>query len=231
MTGRIQIIDDDQFLTQSLARLLVGQGNQVSWAHTVEEGRAMIDQQPPDLLILDLSLPDGDGLALCRHLRDRYSFPIMMLTSSGDSIDKVVGLEAGADDYLAKPFDVHELTARIKAILRRNNQYGLGRASGNQIIRFGEFALNQDSRTVEVGGMPVPLTQTEYDLLLYFVNRPGLALERDKIFQAVWGFNSEFASNSLDVLVYRLRAKLKQAGIDDALTTIRGFGFKFQPPS
>ncbi len=231
MSARIHIVDDDQFLTKSLSRLLEGQGHKVDGAHSVEDGWRLVNQEPPDLLILDLSLPDGDGLALCRRIRVQHRFPILMLTSRGDSIDKVIGLEVGADDYLTKPFDAHELVARVKALLRRQNEYApvVSRPTGSH--RFGDMCVDLDSRVVSVGETPLELTHTEFDLLAFLVMRPGMAVDRNEIFRAVWGYDSEFSSNSLDVLIYRLRSKLKESGGGEPVLTVRGFGFKFQPPT
>lgn len=229
MSGRILIIDDDFFLTQSLTRLMQGQGYEVSSANTIEDGWKAIGTARPDLLILDLSLPDGDGLTLCRRIRTEHKFPILMLTSRGDSIDKVIGLEVGADDYLTKPFDAHELAARVKAMLRRHTEYATlsSRPSGSKT--FGEITLDFDARVLLISGKEVALTQTEFDLLAYLAERAGIAQDRDEVFRAVWGYDSEFSSNSLDVLVYRLRTKLRDAKAGDPLVTVRGFGFKFQP--
>lgn len=229
MNGRILIIDDDFFLTQSLTRLMQGQGYEVSSANTIEDGWKSIGAAQPDLLILDLSLPDGDGLTLCRRIRNEYKFPILMLTSRGDSIDKVIGLEVGADDYLTKPFDAHELAARVKAMLRRLTEYSTSNLRSTGTKTFGEISIDFDARALTVSGNEVRLTQTEFDLLAYLAERAGVAQDRDEVFQAVWGYDSEFSSNSLDVLVYRLRTKLRDAKAGDPLVTVRGFGFKFQP--
>ena len=228
MNGKILIIDDDQFLTKSLARLMEGQGHEVQSSNTIDDGWTTLSKSPPDLLILDLSLPDGDGLTLCRRIRTQYKFPILMLTSRGDSIDKVMGLEVGADDYLTKPFDAHELAARVKALLRRQTEYGTSATPGTP-MEFGNIEIDPSARVLRVKGVEVTLTQTEFDLLVHLASRPGIAQDRNEVFRAVWGYDSEFSSNSLDVLVYRLRTKLKEAGAPDVLLTVRGFGFKFQP--
>lgn len=228
MKGKILIIDDDQFLTKSLARLMEGQGHEVGSANTIEDGWRSLSQSPPDLLILDLSLPDGDGITLCRRIRTQFKFPILMLTSRGDSIDKVMGLEVGADDYLTKPFDAHELAARVKALLRRQTEYGSAATPGAP-LELGAIQIDPSARVLRVNGAEVTLTQTEFDLLFHLASRPGIAQDRNEVFRAVWGYDSEFSSNSLDVLVYRLRTKLKEAGAPDVILTVRGFGFKFQP--
>lgn len=222
------MVDDDRFLTRSIGRILEVQNFQVEVAHTLEESRNKIVLHPPDLLILDLNLPDGDGLKLCRNLRQEFTFPILMLTSRGASVDKVVGLEAGADDYLVKPFDPFELVARVKALLRRQNNYDKRTSPGNGgLIVRGQLVIDLAARLASIKGEPLSLTQTEFDLLHHLADTPGKAIHRDQIFEAVWGYSPDFSSNSLDVLMYRLRAKLRAAAQSDLIQTVRGYGFRF----
>ncbi len=222
----ILVVDDDQFLTLSLSRLLVSQGCGVRVSHSIEDGWKQVQIQEPQLLVLDLSLPDGDGIELCKRIRTKYNFPVMMLTSRGESIDKVIGLDVGGDDYLTKPFDAHEFVARVKALLRRHQTYSTQPKAGG-LLEVGSLMLDLTARTASANETQLTLTHTEFDLLAYLVARPNQALHRDEIFSSVWGFSSEFSSNSLDVLMYRLRKKLSQADSALQIKTVRGHGFKF----
>jgi DNA-binding response OmpR family regulator len=227
MSEQILVIDDDQFLAQSLSRLFEGQGYQVRATHGIEEGWEKMEESAPELIVLDLGLPDGDGVALCRRLRGRFTCPVLMLTSRGESIDKVIGFEAGADDYLVKPFDPHELLARVKALLRRQNDYARRAPEGSgKLIVAGPLAIDLEARIATVGDAKLALTHTEFDLLAHLASNLGRAIHRDHLFNAVWGYSSDFSSNSLDVLIYRLRAKLRTAGGGDPIKTVRAYGFR-----
>lgn len=225
MTGHVLILDDDQFLVSSLNRLLSSSGFSVTCAHGISEGRSILASHRPDLLVLDLSLPDGDGIDFCREVRKSFDFPILMLTSRSESIDKVLGFEVGADDYLTKPFDPHEFIARIKALLRRHKAPERTSKDG-AVISLGNVELDTAKRTVFVAGSALALTQTEFDLLHYLVERKETAIPREKLFESVWGFSSEFTTNSLDVLMYRVRTKLSNANAGVVIHTVRGFGFR-----
>lgn len=224
MSESILLIDDDPFLVSSLSRLLTTSGFAVTSAQTIEDGWNQIQTREPALAILDLSLPDGDGNDLCRRIRTKWEFPILMLTSRAESIDKVTGLGLGADDYLTKPFDPHELVARIRALLRRAGKNG---GPGNE-IKVGDLSVNLHSREVVVNGQAIQLTQTEFEVISYMAQNRDRVMHRDQIFQAVWGYDSEFASNSLDVLIYRIRTKLKAAGGREYIGTVRGYGFRLK---
>lgn len=221
----ILVVDDDLFLVTSIRRLLVANNYQVECAHRVDAAWQMILADQPDLMILDLSLPDGDGNELCQRIRTRFDFPILMLTSRSDSIDKVTGLGLGADDYLTKPFDPSELIARIQAILRRTK----GSAKqGGKSLTLGNIELNLAEHEFRIGGEALALTHTEFNLLAYLVQHSSQAVSREELFRAVWGYEAEFASNTLDVLVYRVRNKLKLAHGDHTIGTIRSHGFRLK---
>lgn len=221
----ILVVDDDLFLVTSIRRLLVANNFSVESAHRVDTAWQMILANQPDLLILDLSLPDGDGNELCQRIRTQFDFPILMLTSRSDSIDKVTGLGLGADDYLTKPFDPSELIARIQAILRRTKG---GSVSAVKSITVGNLSLSLSEHEFSVEGNLLALTHTEFNLLAYLTQNSSRAVSREELFRAVWGYEAEFASNTLDVLVYRVRTKLKVAKADHTIGTIRSHGFRLK---
>lgn len=226
--AEILIIDDDPFLADSVRQLLAKEGFGVRKAHTAGEGYELVVQDQPDLLILDLSLPDQDGVSLCRRLRARWTFPILMLTSRTNTIDKVVGLEVGADDYLTKPFDGQELVSRVRAQLRRASEYlGSAKASGNTVA-IGCLNINRDAHEVRVNDQKVDLTETEYKIIDYLAANRGRAISREQLFEEVWGYEIEFSSNTLEVLIYRLRQKLEKLGCPPVIQTLRGYGYKLE---
>lgn len=222
----ILVVDDDLFLVTSIRRLLVANNFQVECAHRVDTAWTMILSNQPDLLILDLSLPDGDGNELCQRIRTQFEFPILMLTSRSDSIDKVTGLGLGADDYLTKPFDPSELIARIQAILRRTK--GASRSTIKS-LEVGNIELSLSEHEFRVGEHLLMLTHIEFNLLAYLVQNASRAVSREELFRAVWGYEADFASNTLDVLVYRVRNKLKIAEADHTIGTIRSHGYRLKP--
>ncbi|MBS1721169.1 MAG: response regulator transcription factor [Armatimonadetes bacterium] len=223
----VLLLDDDQFLTESISRLLVTHGFQVRTAHSGGDGIQSIHEEAPDLLVLDLSLPDQDGLTLCRKIRTKWRFPILMLTSRGTSIDKVVGLEVGADDYLTKPFEAPEFLARCRALLRRSTEYAVNQAE-QDVLTVGPLQLDLIAREARVDDHPIVTTDTEFRILEYLARNTGRALSREQIFEHVWGFDIEFSSNSLEVLIYRLRQKLDAHQAGKLIHTLRGFGYKLQ---
>lgn len=225
--NEILVIDDDAFLRDSLRRLLSSNGFAVRVAAAARDGFMAIAESAPDLLILDLSLPDEDGLTLCRRIRAKWKFPIVMLTSRSDLLDKVVGLEVGADDYLTKPFEARELIARVRANLRRQTEYLPSRGQ-DDVIEIGPLKLDPASRRATLHDNPVTLTALEFRLLHYFVANSGRVLEREALFETVWGYEEEFNSNSLDVFVYRLRTKLEKASGTKLIHTVRGYGYRFE---
>jgi DNA-binding response OmpR family regulator len=224
----ILIIDDDRFITDSVGRFLTSHGYEIRRCHTAGDGFRAISEDQPDLLVLDLGLPDQDGISLCRRVRSQWSFPILMLTSRGESMDKVVGLEVGADDYLTKPFDANELLARIRALLRRVTEYRLPRDLIEEETRVGPLVVNHTARKVTLQGMPLEATETEFKILAYLAVNAGRAISREMLFETVWGYDIEFSSNSLEVLIYRLRQKLEVLGEKGLIKTLRGYGYKLE---
>lgn len=226
MSPHILVVDDDRFLAENVQKLLTQQGYDVGTAKSGEEALQSIVSRQPDLLVLDLGLPGVDGISLCRRIRSKWRFPVLMLTARTDAMDKVIGLEVGADDYLTKPFEPSELVARVRAHLRRSTEYQ-GEPVADTKVVVGRLVIDSDSRDAFVDGEAASLTTKEFDLLLYLGQNAGRALSREVLFEQVWGYDIAFSTNSLDVFVYRLRQKLP-GGAGDYLQTVRGFGYKLQ---
>jgi len=226
MSATILVIDDDRFLAGSISKLLTGEGHRVRLAHSGQDGLLAIVESVPDLVILDVGLGDTDGFAVCRQIRAKWRFPIIMLTARGDLIDRVVGLEVGADDYLVKPFQPTELTARVRASLRRSTEYavsdGVPRESG-----IGALVVDQDKRDASMNGSWLKLNNKEFQLISHLWANRGRVVSREALFDHNWGYEISFNSNSLDVYIYRLRQKI-EANPDrpEYLHTLRGFGYK-----
>ncbi len=220
------VVDDDAEVRELTGEYLRRQGFEVSLAEDGEDmDRQMLDVQP-DLLVLDLMLPGEDGLSIARRLKASGHLPIIMLSAHGDPIDKIVGLEVGADDYIAKPFDPRELLARVRAVLRR-----LEPPPGNDPdapVRFGQFEFNLKSRSLYRGGEAVRLTRREFELLEVFVTHPDRVLERDQILDLLGGVEMEAFDRSVDVRVARLRSRIEDNPAEPVyLKTVWGKGYLF----
>ena len=227
MTARLLLIDDDIRLTGMVGDYLRSNGYEVDCAGTLAQGRERLRGQPYDALVLDLMLPDGDGLELTKELRadPRHKrLPLLMLTARGEPLDRVVGLELGADDYLPKPFEARELLARIKALLRRAHP----EPDGDEVLRFGRLEVDLGARQARIGGQACDLTGHQFDLLVVLAQSAGRVLSRDQIMDALKGHPMEAFDRSIDVHVSRIRACIE----DDAKTpkrvlTVRGAGYVF----
>ncbi len=225
MNARILLIDDDRFLLENIARLIQAEGFEVRTASDGAEALRLVEEFHPELAVLDVGLPDTDGMSLCRTLRKHWRFPIIMLTALSESGEKIQGLEAGADDYLTKPFDPGELMARVKAQLRRAQEYA---TPGGQMV-IGGLVVDQAGRTVTVDGRSLELTNKEFALLAHLGGNVGKVVSREELFSHSWGFDISFGSNSLDVYIYRLRRKLEpQPDRPRYLHTIKGYGYKLE---
>lgn len=224
----ILIVDDEPAVCESLSRTLRFEGYEVSIAHEGATALAMIRSQRPDGVILDVTMPVLGGLDTCRVLRaDGDLTPVLMLTARDDVTDRVSGLDAGADDYLAKPFALQELLARVRALVRRGGYVDATPAgeSSAQELRFADLVLHVGTREVRRGDRPLGLTRTEFSILETFLRHPRLVLSRSTMFRHVWGYDFGTASNGLDVYISYLRRKLEAAGERRLLHTVRGVGY------
>jgi DNA-binding response OmpR family regulator len=230
---QLLMIEDDARLAQMVGEYLERSGFGVTHAIDAKAGLSVLQDPPagtlPDLLILDLMLPDIDGLEVCRRVRampgEAGKVPVLMLTAKGDPMDRIVGLELGADDYLPKPFEPRELLARIRAILRRRTD---GAPPAAKTLRFGSLEIDRDARTVTVNGKPAELTSYQFDLLVVLAERSGRVLTRDQIMEAVRGRELEAFDRSIDVHMGRIRAAIEaDAKNPKRILTVRGVGYVF----
>jgi two-component system, OmpR family, alkaline phosphatase synthesis response regulator PhoP len=224
----ILVVEDDQAVRLSLRVAFERQGFLVEEAATGAAGLARVASQPPDVVILDLMLPDVDGIELFRRLRRQQpDLPVVMLTARGDEVDRIVGLELGADDYVPKPFSPRELIARVRAVLRRSTR---GSGDESDTWRLRGLVIHPQKRTVAMGGREVFLTRTEFDLLLYLAQHAGNVATRDELVQAVWGYVTEGESRLLDSHIRHLRAKIEpEPRSPRYLVTVRDVGYKLNP--
>jgi two-component system response regulator VicR len=223
---RLLLIDDDRFLLRALENLLSAEGYFCQAAVTAEEARAALRGEPFDMVILDVGLPDQDGISLCRQIRTRHRMPILMLSARGDNADKVVGLEVGADDYLTKPFMPRELIARVRAQLRRALEYSQPSEPNNQIA-IGSLLIDMDSRDALCAGRPAHLTGREFALLHFLARHRNRALATEWIFENVWGYGAALGVKTLAVFVRRVRCKIEADPENPRfLQTVRGYGYK-----
>ena len=230
-TPKILVIEDDRFLIEQLKRLLELQGYSVRAVTSGEEGLSALESSAFDLVILDLGLPGIDGVATCRRLRAEWKMPVLMLTARTDALDKVIGLEVGADDYLTKPFEAPEFLARVRAQLRRQIEYTSPTSKTEAEIVVGDLVIDIERRQALFLAKPLELTHKEFEILLYLAQNLGRAIGREQLFEHIWGYEMEFNSNSLDVYVYRVRKKLEGvAETPDYIQTLRGFGYKMVSP-
>ena len=229
MNQHLLMIEDDVRLAHMVSEYLGQSGYTVAHAGDGHSGLAELAANPPQLVILDLMLPDMDGLEVCRRIRALQGTlaqtPVLMLTAKGDPMDRIIGLEMGADDYLPKPFEPRELLARIRAVLRRHGEGAP--ATGNQ-LRFGSLEIDRDARTVNVAGQLCDLTSYQFDLLVALAERAGRVLTRDQIMEAVRGRELDAFDRSIDVHMGRIRAAIElDAKAPKRILTVRGVGYVF----
>jgi DNA-binding response OmpR family regulator len=218
MSGTVLLIEDEESIATLVRAYLERDGYKVVWARSGGDGLAELPRHAVRMIVLDIGLPDVDGFEVCRQIRSRSSVPILMLTARDDEIDRVAGLEVGADDYVGKPFSPRELVARIKAILRRVDGEG-----PQERLVLGDIELNAAAREVRVAGRPVDLRAKEFDLLAFLMENRGVVVSRDTLLDRVWGMEYAGGSRTVDVHVAQLRSKL---GRPNLIRTIRGAGYK-----
>jgi two-component system, OmpR family, phosphate regulon response regulator OmpR len=229
VSERVLLIEDDSRLAGMVVEYLGKAGYRVIHAETGTRGLALHEREPVDVVILDLMLPDTDGLDICRRLRARSDGPILMLTARGDPMDRVIGLEMGADDYLPKPFEPRELLARLRAILRRSrSRGGANEGQASDVLRYGRLEIDRGAREVRLDGAPCALTGYQFALLLALAEHAGRVMSRDALMDAVKGEQLEAFDRSIDVHVSRIRAVIE----DDPrkprrIITVRGIGYVF----
>lgn len=236
-TARVLVVDDEPDVRDTLKDYLVAHGYDVAEAESGESMRAALQQVVPDVVLLDIGLPGEDGLSLARYLRERYNLAIIMVTGAGEVVDRIVGLEVGADDYVSKPFDLRELLARVKSVLRRyrSDAPDAGtrhEAAAERRFPVGECVLDVESRRL-LGpeGDEVPLTAMEFDLLKVFAERPNRVLSRDQLLNLTCNRDWDPYDRSIDIRVARLRRKIEPDPDNPrAIKTIRGHGYVFVPP-
>ena len=223
-TQVVLIVEDDPAIADVLSIYLTGAGFGIRLASTVVGAQSALAEGGIDVVVLDVGLPDGDGVSVCRAMRERSDLtPILFCTAQDDEVARVLGLESGGDDYITKPFSPREVVARVRAVLRR---VASGReSSAPDALLAGDVVLRPAARTVEVSGVPVHLTATEFDLLARLMRTPGIVIARDRLLEEVWGYSNAVPTRTVDVHVAQVRAKLARP---DLIETVRGIGYRLR---
>lgn len=224
--SRILIVDDEQAVGEILRLYLEREGFEVTVVYDGETALEMVRRHPFDLILLDLMLPKKDGWTVCREIRSFSSVPIIMLTARGEEVDRVLGLELGADDYVPKPFSPREVVARVKAVLRRSKAQS---AEKHRVIDIGPLHIDYEARKVLVRGNPVNLTPKEFELLYFLALHPERVFTREKLLEEIWGYDFPGDTRTVDTHVKRIREKLEEAGAPPLIKTVWGFGYKLDP--
>ena len=225
MSARVLVVEDEEAIQVLLAYNLNAEGFDVRQAESAEDALMLVDEETPDLIVLDWMLPGVSGVELCRMLRTKpetRSVPIIMLTARGEEFDRVRGLASGADDYVVKPFSVPELVARIRSVLRRANPSAVA-----EILAMGDISINRSTRRVSRGSRDIELSPTEFRLLEHLMQNPGRVYSRAQLLDAVWGRESYIDERTVDVHVGRLRRAISRARERDPIRTVRGMGYSF----
>jgi two-component system response regulator MprA len=223
MVGRVLVVEDDDEIADVLRRSLRQEGHEVRTALDGEEALETARDFAPDLVVLDLGLPKLDGVEVCRRLREESDVPILILTARTGTDDRVSGLDAGADDYLVKPFERAELLARLRALMRRRPP------RGSASLRVGDLSLNPDTQEVMRGERALELTAREFELLEFLMRNQRLVISRERLLEEVWGYDPTSMTNTIDVFISNLRRKLEEGGEPRVLHTKRGAGYVVRP--
>ena len=224
-TGKILIVDDDQNICELLRLYAEKEGYTVALAHDGRKAVECFEQESPDIILLDIMLPELDGWQVCREIRKKSQCPIIMLTAKGETFDKVLGLELGADDYVVKPFETKEVLARIKAVLRRSDKQD---PNEKKVVTFDKLSINLNNYELKVDGRQVDTPPKEMELIYHLASNPNRVFSRDQLLDEVWGFNYYGDSRTVDVHVKRLREKLEGVSDQWSLKTVWGVGYKFE---
>ncbi len=240
-TARILVVDDEQTVREMVGINLRADGYDVVFAADGNEALSVARSASPDLIVLDVMLPGRDGLEVCRTLRSESNVPILLLSARAEEIDRVLGLEFGADDYLTKPFAMRELVARVRAMLRRQRMTGEPRDGATEratddatppetALVVGDVTIDRDRHEATVRGVPLTLTSKEFALLAYFARHPGIVLSRDALLREVWGYDYPVGTRTVDVHISWLRQKIEEdAAQPRRIQTVRGHGYRFLP--
>ena len=223
--GKILVVDDDQNICELLRLYIEKEGFEVRIANDGRKALEIFEEQNPDLIMLDIMLPELDGWQVCREIRKKSQCPIIMLTAKGEVFDKVLGLELGADDYVVKPFETKEVVARIKAVLRR---YGSNAEEQIKEVRYDKLSINLTNYELKVDGVAIDTPPKEMELIYHLASNPNRVFTRDQLLDEVWGFDYYGDSRTVDVHVKRLREKLEGVSDKGALKTVWGVGYKFE---
>ncbi len=228
MARKVLVVDDEKLIVKGIRFSLEQDGMDVDCAYDGEEALAMATNNKYDIILLDVMLPKMDGFSVCQSIREFSNVPIVMLTAKGDDMDKILGLEYGADDYITKPFNILEVKARIKAILRRSNPVA-AQPQNPAFIKSGELELDTDARTLRVQDKEINLTSKEYDMLVLFVNHAGKVYSRDNLLRTIWGDDYPGDARTVDVHIRRLREKIEPNPSDPRyIRTKWGVGYYYQ---
>ena len=228
MGTKILVVDDDRNICELLKLYLENDGYTVFVANDGQEAVEMFQSKAPELVLLDIMLPKMDGWQVCREIRKTSNTPIIMLTAKGETFDKVLGLELGADDYVTKPFDAKEVMARVKAVLRRASGSNDAEENSKKIVKYDNLEINIVNYELKVKGVPVDTPPKELELIYHFASKPNRVYTRDQLLDEVWGFDYYGDSRTVDVHVKRLREKLEGVSDKWSLKTVWGVGYKFE---
>jgi DNA-binding response OmpR family regulator len=222
----VLVVDDEPIVRDVVVRYLEHEGFETLTAADGDAARALIEEREPALVVLDVMLPGTDGLSLCRWIRERSAIPVILLTARGEEADRIVGLDLGADDYVTKPFSPRELSARVRAVLRRGSPTGATR----ETIRFGDVELDASSRQTAKDGADVQLTTREFDLLWFLASHPRQVFSRDQLMDRVWGYTAAVETGTVTVHMRRLREKIElDPTTPRHLVTVWGVGYRLDP--